>query len=271
MTKGVAAILDRSEQFYDANVAGKLAGFVEGNDRVELAWQTLETWAPPNPARVLEVGCAIGDICWRMSRRWPDAEIVGVDISRKSIELAAQLFGGPSIRFVPGQLTTAAVTGPFDLVVMLDVYEHVPKPARAELHDALRRLLGDRGIVFLSFPTPEHLAWLREHRPEEIQPVDEDVDLPTIATLATDSKTDVALYKKVNVWHLGDYGHAVLRRETWKPHGKPQKPAGKSQESVGFAQRLQRYWSPRPNLTGTRAERLRRVRHRLGPDSYSRS
>ena len=45
-----AALLSRAEAFYDAHVAGKLDGFVDGNDRVERAWRTLTGWAPPSPA-----------------------------------------------------------------------------------------------------------------------------------------------------------------------------------------------------------------------------
>src|SRR5687767_2028047 len=82
-----AALLERAEVFYDTNVGGKLAGYVEGNDRVERAWRTIESWVRPTPRRVLEIGCAIGDICWRMSRVWPEADIVGLDVSGKSVEI----------------------------------------------------------------------------------------------------------------------------------------------------------------------------------------
>ena len=72
--------------FYDANISGKLEGFVEGNPRVERAWETIDNWASANPHRILEIGCGIGDICWRMSRRWTASQVEGLDISRKSKE-----------------------------------------------------------------------------------------------------------------------------------------------------------------------------------------
>ena len=257
-----AALLERAEAFYDANVIGKLEGFVEGNDRVDRAWRTLESWVHPAPRRILEVGCAVGDICWRMSRTWADADVVGLDVSGRSIEIATQLFAEPRLRFLQGTVTTAPLSGVFDLILMVDVYEHIPRVDRPAVHAALARLLGEDGQMFLSFPTREHLAWLREHHPDQIQPVDEDVDASVILALAGDTGTDVVLYQKVDVWHEGDYGHAVLRRRSWRPERPYRAP-----RRGGLAQRLQQYVGRR-SAGPSRAERLTRVHERLGPDAY---
>ena len=257
-----AALLERAEVFYDTNVGGKLAGYVEGNDRVERAWRTIESWVRPTPRRVLEIGCAIGDICWRMSRVWPEADIVGLDVSGKSVEIATRLFEDPRITFVQGTVTATSLTGVFDTIVMLDVYEHIPRSDRPEVHQSLKRLLSDDGQVVMSFPTPQHLAWLRQSQPEEIQPVDEDVTPEVILALAEDTTTDVVLYQKVDVWHEGDYAHAVLRRQTWVPGGRP-----RPRPREGLTRQLQRYLS-RGRPDRLRAERLKRVHERMGPDSY---
>jgi SAM-dependent methyltransferase len=233
-----AALLERAEIFYDTNVGGKLEGFVEGNDRVEAAWRTVESWVRHSPRRVLEIGCAVGDICWRMNRVWPGTDVVGLDVSGKSIEIATRLFAEPGITFVQGTVTAAPLSGSFDVIVMLDVYEHIPKGDRLAVHAALKRLLSDDGQIVLSFPTPQHLAWLREHQPDQIQPVDEDISPEVILTLAGETGTDVVLYQNVNVWHEGDYAHAVLRRQTGFPGARTRAP-----RRDGLAGRLQRYWS----------------------------
>jgi SAM-dependent methyltransferase len=256
------ALLKTAETFYDTHVAGKLQGFVEGNPRVECALTTLREQARPNPRRVLEIGCAIGDICWRMSSLWPAAEIVGIDLSSKSIELATRLFGGPNVRFVHGTLTSVELAGGFDLIVMFDVYEHIAKTDRRKFHAALDRLLSDDGQMVLSFPTPEHLAWLRQHVPGEIQPVDEDVNAAVILALAGESGTALALYKTVDVWHKGDYAHAVMSRRTWDATEVAAPPSR-------LTQRLQRLF-----LNGartTRSERLKRLHRRLGTTYYPQS
>ena len=251
----------RVVEFYDTNVAGKLEGFIEGNLRVECAWETVERWARPSPARVLELGCAVGDISWRMHRLWPNAEIVGVDISPKSIELARSLFASPNVSFINGTVVSQELTGRFDLVVMLDVYEHIAADQRGELHERLKSLLSDDGQIVLSFPTPEHLAWLRRHAPEQIQPIDEDVSPNTILTLASETDSTMMLYRKVSVWHEGDYAHAIVSRDRWKPVVRRSDSRGGWRKLVGLTA------GPTPR-TLTRWERLARVRKRLGVASY---
>jgi SAM-dependent methyltransferase len=198
--------------FYDANVGGKLEGFIEGNPRVERAWLTVERWAPFNPRRILEVGCGIGDICWRMSRRWPEAMVVGMDISQKSLEIARKLFESPKLSFLEGPLENDRVAGKFDLILLMDVYEHIAVESRPRLHSALRKIQAPGCRMVLSFPTPRHLAWLRGHQPDQIQPIDEDVWIETMSTLAKDLGSEILLYQEVGVWHEGDYAHAVLGR-----------------------------------------------------------
>ena len=208
----IAALDETARTFYDANVSGKLEGFVEGNPRVERAWKTIDKWAPTNPDHILEIGCGIGDICWRMTRKWTGSHVVGLDISPKSIEMARKLFGSSRLSFVDGPLRAETFTDKFDLIVLMDVYEHIAVVDRLGLHQVLKDLCNDQGRIVLSFPTPGHQAWLRQHHPDQIQPVDENISIETIAALARDTNTEVLLYQEVNVWHEGDYGHAVLGR-----------------------------------------------------------
>lgn len=245
--------------YYDDHLKARLQGFVDGNLRVERAWKTVDRWGG-HPERILEVGCGIGDISWRMNRRWPSSTGVGLDISPASLETGRKLFGSHRLSFVEGPLTKGLLTGRFDLVVMMDVYEHIARADRPTLHEALADLLSDEGRLVLAFPTPRFLAWLRENRPHEIQPVDEDVNVDTMRTLAADTGTTVLFYEEIDVWHQGDYAHAVLgKRKGWK---RPERPEGRLQQLVGHVERRIRPVVP------PREERIRLVRERLGPSAY---
>jgi len=250
--------------YYDAHVGGKLEGFVEGNERVECAWQTVDRWAPPKPSKILEIGCGIGDICWRMTRRWQKAEVLGLDVSGTSLEVARQLFSLSRLSFCEGPLVKGKLAGKFDLIVLMDVYEHIATVDKPQLHEALADSLSDRSRIFLSFPTPRHLAWLRQHHPDQIQPVDEDIGVETISALARDTSTEVLLYQEVGVWHEGDYAHAVVgKRQGWMAVSRSDRA------NPGIRRRISQLLSSRAEpLVPPRSERLALVRSRLGPERY---
>src|ERR1017187_1016831 len=66
--------------FYDTQAQRKLRDFVYANRRVECAWKTVCEWCvAPAPSRILEIGCGVGSVSWRLSRKFRTAEIVGVD------------------------------------------------------------------------------------------------------------------------------------------------------------------------------------------------
>ncbi|MBD1805025.1 class I SAM-dependent methyltransferase [Microcoleus sp. FACHB-SPT15] len=256
--------LTEVKTYYDKHVTGKLRGFVEGNQRVERAWLTIEQWAPKTPQRILEVGCGIGDICWRMAYRWSAAEVVGLDVSSRSLEIARKLFGSSRLSFVEGPLVKGLLVGKFDLIVLMDVYEHIALEDRPALHEALRELRSDEGAIILAFPTPRHLAWLRQNMPEEIQPVDEDVNIAAIQALAEDISTEVLSYQEVDVWHEGDYAHSVLgNRQGWVS-------ANKNHLADGFINRIiVKLLSSKPGaLIPQRSKRLSLVHKNLGFEAY---
>jgi SAM-dependent methyltransferase len=247
---------DAVVEYYDIHVRQKLRDFVEGNERIERAWQSIAREAPLNPSRVLEVGCGIGAICWRMSRKWPAARIVGLDLSPRSVEVARKLFQSEGLSFVEGRLAGAPVAEQSDLIVLMDVYEHIPVDERKPLHAALKGTLSPGGRIFLSFPTPRHLAWLRKHRPEAVQPVDEDITIDTVTALARDTGTEVLFYQEVGVWHEGDYAHAVLGAAgQWGADG-----GAKVRGSAG------RFADASEPPVPSRSERLAMVSRRLGSE-----
>lgn len=251
------------QSYYDQQVVGKLRGFVEGNARVERAWQTLEQWVCQPPQRILEVGCGIGDNCWRMASHWPESTVVGLDISPRSLEVAKRLFESARVSFVAGPLTPDLLAGSFELIVLMDVYEHIAVGDRPILHSALKQLRSSSGQIILTIPTPRHLDWLRHHKPEAIQPIDEAIDLTTILTLAQDTETEVLAYYEVDVWHRGDYAHAVLgTRSDWT--------AVMPDRSITVKAMVQR-WLARQTTSRNveRSRRLALVQQRLGIEAYS--
>jgi hypothetical protein len=74
----------------------------------------------------------------------------------------------------------------------------------------IRGLLSKQGPVILSFPAPRILEYLRAHRPNAIQPIDENIERRDIGKFAEDIEREVLYLNTVDVWNSGDYYHAVL-------------------------------------------------------------
>jgi len=202
--------------YYNTVVQTKLHNYLYGNPRVDAAWKTILKYVPQKKQRlrILEVGCGVGSICHRMHKKWPDAQITGIDISSKSIEIANKLFGNQYTTFVEGILTPETFHGNFDLIIFMDVYEHIAVEDRPTVHTALRKLLADHGRLVLSVPTPHNLKWSAVHKPETMQPVDEHISLSVINQLALDTDTEVLLYQIKAIWRVGDYAHIVFERNS---------------------------------------------------------
>jgi methionine biosynthesis protein MetW len=105
----------------------------------------------PRGARVLELGCACGDL-GALLQRDKDCSVLGVEVDD---EAAAEARGrglevlGASLED-PATLDVLAARGPFDVVIATDVLEHLrdPQPVVA----ALVRFVSPRGLAIVAVP-----------------------------------------------------------------------------------------------------------------------
>ncbi|WP_221089044.1 methyltransferase domain-containing protein [Deinococcus aquaedulcis] len=76
--------------------------------------QDLHALIPDRPYRwVVDLGCGTGEHTQALARRFPDAEVTGLDSSPEMLARAAA-HDAPNVRFVPGNI--AALSGSFDLI-----------------------------------------------------------------------------------------------------------------------------------------------------------
>lgn len=200
------------QAFYDDRVEGKLRDFTDCNPRIEAAIKTIAEWAPPNPQRILEIGCGIGATTWRMAKAWPRAEVVGIDISTQSIEVAKTCFERKNLHYQTGIVEPGVFDMKFDLVILMDVYEHIAVGDRPAVQAAVADVLSADSRVIMTVPTPEFLDYGRNYLPSMLQPVDENIGLKEVQEFANATRTEVVNYRKVGIWHYGDYAHVVYGR-----------------------------------------------------------
>lgn len=107
--------------------------------------QLLELVGPP-PARVLDVGCGQGELGHLLKQK--GHYVQGVDWAPPKFELDA---------FVQADIGAGlpkSISGPFDVVILADVLEHMPEPLR--LLQDVRERLAPGGAVLVSLPNAVH-------------------------------------------------------------------------------------------------------------------
>ena len=116
--------------------------------------RALDRWSDLDPRAILDAGCGRGDYSFYLARRYPGAMVTGVDIDEARVDrnrrMATRL-GLENVSFETADLVSARFPNPFDLIISIDVLEHI-----AQQEQALRNLAGHLtpgGRVFYHIPT----------------------------------------------------------------------------------------------------------------------
>jgi SAM-dependent methyltransferase len=115
------------------------------------------------PARVLLAGCGDGTEAFNLCRKLPNAELVAVDFSARSIAIARRLQRRAkemrNIRFVAADLTDprlpAKLGGDFDLIICHGVLSYIPRTAQVMRNFA--RCLKADGALYLGANGSRHV------------------------------------------------------------------------------------------------------------------
>lgn len=208
------------KKYYDDHVIGKLKGYVYRNERVERAYEEMTTWFRKRPSNILEIGCGIGDVIYRIANLYPEANCYGFDVSPKSIEVAKILFCKNNLTFIQGDDISSFTQNDekFDFIFLIDVFEHIPCEHRENLYDFIRLRIREGGIVFMSCPTIAHQNFLKINNPSGLQPIDEDIKIEDFLEVTKHTGLDLRYFKQVSVWNEGDYSHVVFGNLKYAPY-----------------------------------------------------
>lgn len=94
--------------------------------------------------------------------------------------------------------------------------------------------------------------------------MEEDININNILTLATDTETEILMYKEKDIWHEGDYAYAVLgKRKGWV------EVAETSSHNFGVMSKFFRLFLTKPEpVVPPRSQRLKLIHERLGQEYY---
>jgi len=140
-------------------------GFYRGLDLFFLrAWHVhaalhrlLDTWPRDRPIRVLDAGTGFGQYADYIARTWPNAQILAVDVKEDYLDNARRYFASTSYRervqFAVEDLTDLKAEGPFDLILSVDVMEHIEDDRGVFRH--FERVLAPGGYVVINTPSDQ--------------------------------------------------------------------------------------------------------------------
>lgn len=101
-------------------------------------------------AKVVDIGCGIGDLLGEMRKRQPTVDIYGLDFSVKAVEGARMAIPDGKFRQFVIEQTLPYESAAFDVVLCTDVLEHLEYPKRIVAE--LVRICRPGGLVAIVVP-----------------------------------------------------------------------------------------------------------------------
>jgi SAM-dependent methyltransferase len=147
---------DRYAENYDAALEKGISVSGEHKEyfaRGRVAWlgRRADQWGL-KPARLLDFGCGTGTSTPFLLERFPDASLVGVDISDRSLAVARKEHGSARARFA--LMKEVQPAGDIDLAFCNGVFHHIPVAERAACVDFVFRALRPGGVFAMGENNP---------------------------------------------------------------------------------------------------------------------
>lgn len=167
-------------------------------------------------SRILEIGCGIGTLTGLLRKYNGKGEIVAVDISRTSVEIARKrLKNAPDVTFMVSDMSDFSHPGSFDFIVLPDVLEHIPVEHHKSLFRTLANHMHDKSRILIHIPHPRAIDFIRKNSPGQLQIIDQAVEADTIVTDAYASGLELASYLSYPLFdRQNDYAVITLRKKS---------------------------------------------------------
>ena len=111
---------------------------------------------PLLPRRLLDFGCGTGRELPALAEAFPDAEIVGVDVSKEAIRVARRNVDDRRVKVFDTTEFAASEEADFDMVYSSGVFHHIPPPERPAALTLVKSTLRRGGVLVVSEHNPWH-------------------------------------------------------------------------------------------------------------------
>lgn len=97
-----------------------------------------------------DLGCGDGRLALEAVREFPNRKVTGIDYSERAINLAKGF--GPQVNFLCKDITEEEISLQFDVVTLIEVFEHIPLEKCEPFVEATARLLQKGGKLLVTVP-----------------------------------------------------------------------------------------------------------------------
>lgn len=105
------------------------------------------------PSRIVDIGCGDGRFSREMALAAVDSSVVGIDYSQRAITLASAMNPEvPNLQFKRLDITQQSELAPFDVAILMEVFEHLPLEHAEAFLRSVRGLLKPGGTLLLTVP-----------------------------------------------------------------------------------------------------------------------
>lgn len=110
----------------------------------------LQKVADLRPRSVADVGTGDGRLVRELALSLPGVRVTGIDYSSRAIQLAQAL--NPTLDFRCADIINEDIDEAFDVLTLVEVFEHIPPNLTARFVAALRGLIRDDGTLIVTVP-----------------------------------------------------------------------------------------------------------------------
>ncbi|MDW3647507.1 MAG: class I SAM-dependent methyltransferase [Bacteroidia bacterium] len=127
-----------------------IAGWIERR-RLQRIIEAIRQYCPNSELEIVELGCEAGNLMVALHQAFPDAQLVGADISDYALTIAQDKLPEDSCRWI---LADICLPIPYyakaDVIICSETLEHIPDYRKAL--DQIEKLLDEESLLILTVP-----------------------------------------------------------------------------------------------------------------------
>jgi len=205
---------DVIEGYYDEYVARQVRTGVNNRHRAITKFARSKCGLNSH-SKLLEIGCGVGTATSLFADIITSGSILAVDISPKSIETAKQVLGNANnIEFRVSDMSDFDEPSSFDIIILPDVLEHIPREQHKNLFERLERSLTKDGTILINIPDADYTDYIRDNQPELLQVVDQSLRFADFADALAGTNLDVICWERYSIFMKPfDYRRIILKKD----------------------------------------------------------